>query len=136
MATYNWGFDYPMTACGNQDSNQYKFVTTASGGDDKVFELASGASAPAPIGILQDDPESGNAGQVRLLGISKVVADAEGTAIGYGDFLTAGSTGMAVHSAGSSVAAVALEALASGSGVYIECFVLPYASGNKADNTP
>lgn len=134
MANYSgFSFDLPMSACGDMASNQYKFVRQA--GTNKWFQLANGASSPAPLGVLQDDPESGNVGTVRILGTTKVMADGD-TAIVYGDYLTSGSTGMAVYSAGSNVAAIALEALASGSGVYIEALLLPFASGNKVDNTP
>jgi len=137
MANYNWGFDYPMTACGDQNSNQYKFVQCASGGTNGRFELATGGSNPAPVGVLQDDPESLNTGAVRILGVTKLMADAEGTAIGYGDWLVCGSVGMAVATTtGSNINAMALEALASGSGVYITALLLPGAGGNMGDNVP
>jgi hypothetical protein len=134
MATYNYGIYYPFSASGDLSAAQYRFVTQA--GTAKRVIRSTGACNPAPMGILQNDPRSGEEATVCVWGVSKVLADAEtGTAIAYGDFLTSGSTGMAVaNTNGSSVAAVALEALASGSGIYIECLVLPYASGNKADN--
>ena len=135
MANYNWGFDYPMTASGDMNSHQYKFVQVASGGAGNSFELSSGASNPAPTGVLQDDPESGQVGAVRILGVTKLMVNAD-SAITAGDYLTSSSTGQGVVNAGSSVAAVALESVASGSGVIIRALLLPYASGNKADNTP
>ena len=135
MANYNWGFDYPLSACGDANSLQYHFVQVASGGAGNTFEKSSGASNPAPFGVLQDDPESGQVGAVRVLGVTKLIVNAD-SAITAGDYLTSSSTGQAVVSTGSSVAALALESVASGSGVYIRALLLPYASGNKADNTP
>jgi len=135
MADYNWGFDYPMTASGDANALQYHFVQVASGGAGDTFEKSSGASNPAPTGVLQDDPESGNVGAVRILGVTKLIVNAD-SAINAGDYLTSSSTGQAVVSTGSSVAALALESVSSGSGVYIKALLLPYGSGNKADNTP
>lgn len=135
MANYNWGFDYPMTASGDAGSLQYHFVQVASGGAGNTFEISSGASKPAPLGVLQDDPESGQVGAVRILGVTKLIVNAD-TAITAGDYLTSSSTGQAVVNAGSSVAALALETVSSGSGIYIRALLLPYGSGNKSDNTP
>ena len=135
MATYNYGIDFPFSASGDLTAAQYRFVTQA--GTAKRIIRSTGASNPAPTGILQNDPRSGEEAAVRYIGVSKVVGDAEGGAIAYGDWLTSGSTGMAVvNTNGSSVAAMALEALASGSGVLIECLLVPFGSGNKADNVP
>lgn len=132
MATYNYGIDLPFSASGDLTNKQYYFVIPS--GAAKRVQVATGASNPAPLGVLQNDPRTGEEATVRVWGVSKVVADAD-TAIAYGDFLTSGSTGMAVvNTNGSSVAAVALQALSSGTGVYIEALLLPFASGNKADN--
>ncbi len=132
MATYNYGIDLPFSASGDLTAKQYYFVTHASAA--KRVQASTGASNPAPIGVLQNDPRTGEEATVRVWGVSKVVADAD-TAIGYGDYLTSGSTGMAViNTNGSSVAAMSLQDLTSGTGVYIEVLLLPFASGNKADN--
>ena len=135
MANYNWGFDFPMTACGDANALQYHFVQCASNGPGNTFEISSGGSGPAPIGVLQDDPESGNVGAVRILGVTKLIVNAD-TAITAGDYLTSSSTGQAIVNAGSLCAALALETVASGSGVIIQALLLPYGSGNKVDNTP
>jgi hypothetical protein len=134
VAKYQDGIDITLTANADLDDQQFYFVTAS--GTAPGVNVSTGASGPAPTGVLQNDPRSGEAATVRILGTTKVIAEAD-TAIGYGDYLTSGSSGMAVNNSnGSSVAGIALEALASGSGVLIEMMLLPYGSGNKLDNTP
>jgi len=128
-----WAWDETFSASGDLSSYQYRFVSPAS--TAKRVQLGTGASGPAPLGVLQDDPKSGYECVVRIQGTTKVSGDAEGTAIVYGDFLTCGSAGQAVVTTGSGFSAVALEALASGSGVNIEVMLLPH-SAYLADNTP
>jgi len=127
-----FAFDYTVSACGDLSSYQYRFVAPAA--TAKRVQLGSGASAPAPLGVLQDDPVSGEDGTVRVLGTTKLYVDA-GTAIAYGDWLTAGSDGQGVVSTGSVFAAMAMEAVSSGSGVLIEAMLFPFG-GFIADNTP
>ena len=131
---YNTQICIPLTASGDMNSYQYYFVTTASA--DSRFQVSTGASNPAPLGVLQDDPQSLQPGNVCVFGVTRVVADAD-TAIGYGDFITSGSNGMAViNTNGSSVAGIALETLTSGTGVTITAFISPFLSDNKTDNVP
>ena len=127
-----FAFDYTFSASGDLSSYQYRFVAPAS--TAKRIQLASGASGPAPLGVLQDDPVSGEDGTVRILGTTKLYMDA-GTAVGYGDFLTAGSAGQGVVTTGSAFHAMAMEAVASGSGVLAEALLLPHGA-YLADNTP
>lgn len=127
---FSW--DETFSASGDLSSYQYRFVKPAS--TAKRVLLASGASGAAPIGVLQDDPVSGEAANVRMLGSTKLYVDA-GTAIAYGDFLTSGSTGLGVVSTGSAFHAMACEDVASGSGILIEAILLPYGA-YLADNTP
>lgn len=139
MARYSgFAFDYPMSACGDLSGSgagggQYLFVMQSS--TAKRVMKATGGSNPAPIGVLQNSPRSGEEATVRVLGSTQVYADGD-TAIGYGDYVSSGSGGMAVVNAGSSVAGIAMEALTSGTGVLIEVLLVPYGSGNKSDNTP
>lgn len=137
MAAYSgFSFDYPFQANADLNSSQFYFVTASgTGGRAKGVNISTGASSPAPTGVLQNDPRSGEEATVRILGTTQVYGDAS-TAIAYGDYITSGSDGQAVVSTGSSVAGIAMEALASGTGVLIEVMLLPYTSGNKADNTP
>ena len=127
-----WAWDVTFSASGDLSAKQYYFMAPAS--TAKRVLTATGASGPAPIGVLQDDPVSGDDCAVRLQGSTKLVCDAA-TAIGYGDFLTSGSDGQGVISTGSAFHAMALEALASGSGVTIEALLLPHGA-YMADNTP
>ena len=115
----------------DMNSHQFKFVTTASTAGS--FKLATGGSGPAPLGVLQDDPRAGEPGNIRVFGTSKVSASG---AIGFGDFVVAGSHGLAVvqTAASAAVQGVALTALASGGG-YVEVLLTPLAVFST-DNTP
>lgn len=127
------GIDITLTASGDQNSNQYKFVQLATTAGR--FLVATGASGPAPIGVLQDDPASLDAGKIRVNGVSKVWIDGA-TAVGYGDFITCGSDGRGVVSAtaGSNpYYGIALKAVASGSSLIP---VLLTSGQVPADNTP
>jgi len=127
-----WAWDATFSACGDLSSYQYRFVRPAQ--TAKRVELALGASNSAPVGVLQDDPVSGRECVVRIQGSTSLSVNAT-TAILYGDFLTAGSDGQGEVTTGSGFSAMALEALASGSGVNIEVMLLPH-SAYLADNTP
>lgn len=127
------GLDITLTASGDQDSNQYKFVMLAQTANQ--FLLATGASGPAPIGVLQNDPQGGAAGRIRCGGVTQLWIDAA-TAVGVGDFVTCGSDGrgVVVSTAGSNnYFAQALEAVASGSALVS---VLLQTGQVAADNTP
>lgn len=128
-----FSFDFGrLKADADMASHQWKFVATGSAAD--YFELATGASGPAPLGVLQDDPEVNVPGRIRILGTTKVAASG---AIGYGDFVTCASNAHAVvqASASAAVQGIALGALASGSG-YIEVLLLGPGALSNADNTP
>ena len=132
MAVSLGNFDYTFSASGDLSSNQYYFVAPA--GTAKRVQVATGASGPAPLGILQDDPSSGDVCNVRIYGTSQLSVNAT-TAITYGDFLTSASDGQGVVTTGSAFHAMALETLASGSGIKIEVLLLPHGA-YLADNTP
>jgi hypothetical protein len=68
MATENGVLDVSVEAAEDLSSDQYKIVVLASG---KVRRPDSGSEAG--YGILQNAPVSGDAAQVRLIGISKIV---------------------------------------------------------------
>ena len=128
-----FAFDLPLSASGDLSAKQYYFVMPAS--SEGAILLATGASGPAPLGVLQNDPNEAASKEatVRVLGSTKVWADAA-TAIGYGDFITSGSDGRAVVTTASAFHGMALEALASGSAL-IEVLLLPHGAF-VADNTP
>ena len=127
-----FAFDLPMSASGDLSSAQYYFVTQAS--TAKRVQVATGACGPAPLGVLQNDPTSGEEATVRILGSTKVYTDAS-SAIVYGDFLTSGSDGQAVITTASAFHAMALEDLASGDGVVTEVLLIPHGAYVE-DNTP
>lgn len=135
MTAYNQGLNtITLSACGDASTWQNHFVKLAGGTDN--FNIATGASNPAPIGILQDDPESGNRGSIAVPngGRVKVRADATSVAIGVGDWLTAGSDGQAIVGSGCAVYGQALKAVASGASILIDMLWQP--SVTVADNTP
>ena len=112
-------------------THQWKFVTNASSAGN--FKPATGGCNPQPFGVLQDNPRAGHPGTIRVYGSTKVGASG---AIGYGDFVTSGSHwfAIAVSSASSIAAGIALGAITSGFG-YIEVLLMP-VSNTGADNTP
>lgn len=112
-------------------THQWKFVTTASSAGK--FKRATGGCNPMPIGVLQDNPQAGLPGDIRVYGSTKV--SASGT-IGFGDFVGSGSHGLAtlVNTASATAAGIALSAITSGSG-YIEVLLMPITN-TGADNTP
>lgn len=133
--TYNVGIDLPFSASGDSDTWQYHWVKPA--GTAKRFDLATGGSGPAALGVLQNDPRSGEEATVRVFGTTFIFADATSTAIGYADWLSCGSDGQAIIAAGSVVQGIALQALASGASVKIEAYIFPPSFQNVLeDNTP
>ena len=77
-----------FTAAADLSSKQYHFVVLASA---TTVNVAS-AITNAPIGILQNNPESGQQAIVAISGISKVVAD--GT-LAAGNFIGTSADGQA-----------------------------------------
>ena len=72
MAYESPGIDIgTFTAAADLSGKQYHFVVLASA---TTVNVAT-AITNAPIGILQNDPESGEQAVVRISGVSKVVAD-------------------------------------------------------------
>jgi hypothetical protein len=77
MAYEAGGTDLSWLAAEDLSSYQYRFITIAS---DTTVQLANGATE-YPIGILQNAPSSGEVAVVRVMGISKLVAN-DATAVG------------------------------------------------------
>ena len=72
MAYESPGIDFgTLTAAADLSAKQYYFVKLASATTVNVCT----ATTDRAIGILQNDPESGEQAVVRIFGISKVVAD-------------------------------------------------------------
>ncbi len=124
---------FTLSASGDQDGSQYKFVQGATTAGQ--FLLATGASGPEPLGVLQNDPKSLGAGQIQHQGITQLWIDAA-TAVANMDFITCGSDGRGVvaETAGSNnFFGIALRAVASGSALIP---VLLRRGQVAADNTP
>ena len=80
--------DLTFQAGGDLSGKQYYFVKMDS--DQQVILCT--AATDKVIGILQNKPESGEAATVRILGRSKVVADA---ALAIGDIISTQTDGQA-----------------------------------------
>lgn len=123
MTVYSgWGFDLSFKSAVNLSASQWQFVKAGSVVGE--INLATGASGPAALGVLQNDPQAGDEATVRILGSTKVKA-VVGTAITYGCWIMSGSGGIAEFAGGSAINGVALEALASGS-AYIQVLLMPF----------
>jgi len=74
---------------------QYYFVTAAStAGNVKV---ATGASNPAPLGVLQNSPSLGQEARLSMLGPTKVFAVTPSTCgIAQGRYVTVNASGQAI----------------------------------------
>jgi hypothetical protein len=86
----NVGMDWSLAANADLSLKQFYFmlVTSASKAD-----LCTGAASEAFMGVLQNDPTSGQAAEVRYGGISKVLC---GGSFNPGDFVTSDSNGKAI----------------------------------------
>jgi len=129
--------DVSFIADGDLSSStyQYCFVALSSCADDKVY-LAKAASAPYPIGVLQNSPCSGEEARVRCLGFTKLrvdtaaIADWAGTCPLYvNNFVQSGSLGVGVKAAcvgtGEVVSGRVISgSLSSGSG-FVHVLLLP-----------
>lgn len=68
---YTESGDISFIADTDLTAKQYYFVTAAS--TDFKVKLATGGSAPTPLGVLQNSPSAGQEARVRLHGTSKVL---------------------------------------------------------------
>ena len=121
-----------LLAPADAETWQYHFTTLSTTEGD--FALSTGASGPAPVGVLQDNPKNNLPGSIRTHGTTLVYADGSGTAINVRDFLTSGSDGQAVITTASGAMGYALQPVASGASILIEMVLTPVTV--LADNTP
>lgn len=107
-----------LVAAADLSAKQYHVVALAS--TSKQVKTAAAATG-AVIGILQNDPLSGEAASVVGAGMTKAVS---GAAISAGDLVTANSTGqcIATTTANNKVVGKAITA-AAGTAVLFEVFV-------------
>jgi hypothetical protein len=110
-------FDVSFEA--GEDLSNAQFLAVSLNSSGKVVKATHTSK---PIGILQDKPASGRAAEVRMLGISKVVA---GGAFTIGSVLAADDNGRLIAaSTGYYPIGIALEA-ATQAGQVVTAFILP-----------
>ena len=111
--------DVPFLADIDLTAKQYYFVMVASTLGN--ITTATGASNPAPIGVLQNAPSLGQEARVRVLGFTKLVGEATTCNLTYGKFFYSSSDGQAqpiITAAGSPICGTWLDAtLSSGSAI-------------------
>lgn len=96
--TAGGGIDETFLADVDLSSCQYRFVMPASTKD--YVTGATGASNPAPLGVLQNAPVAGAIARVRVFGVTCMVAvTPSGCGLAFGRFFTASTVGQAVPSA-------------------------------------
>ena len=101
--------DATFTADADLTAKQYFFVVPASTAGN--VKLATGASDPTPVGVLQNSPSAGQEARGRVLGFSKVVAESTSTCgMKWGRFGAAGSTGAFVSGCTSGLTGCAFNA--------------------------
>jgi len=137
MATYNFGIDKTYKAGMDLSNYQYGFVKFGASTLGSKIVNASTLSGSV-IGILQNKPVAEDEeAVVRVFGFSKVRSTTEdaGSPIVAGNWVQCASQGWAAGldlvNFGASQYAVgwATEAVATGSGQWIEIFVKPYRFG-------
>jgi len=124
---------YDKSFVAAQDLSSSQFYILSSSADDVVaICVASSAGGSGRAwGVLQNNPTSGNAANVRRLGMSKVVASSSGT-IAVGAFVGCSTGGLAVSATtGFWVIGIAASATTGGSGQIVEVVMSPqlYAAG-------
>jgi hypothetical protein len=118
-------FDTSKVASADLSAKQYFAVKLHTTED----QIALGAAVTdVCLGILQDKPKSGEAGRVRVHGVSKAVTDGSGTAIAIGDKLGTNTSGKLVkaHTADRPIIGTAMAA-SSADGTIIPVLLTPNA---------
>ncbi len=127
MANFSgMGLDLPFSASGDLGDYQYRFVKVAS--TMMRVDAATGASNPVPIGVLQNDPYSGDSAIVRVAGVTKVSVSSC-AAISVGQLLVCGSDARAelvstLTDAASAYSGISLEDIPAGTG-YVSMLLRP-----------
>lgn len=130
MATSSVGQAITKTFLADVDLSSYQYyVMGAASTAGKITPIV--AHAGSPMGVLQNDPTLGEEATLVVFGPTKVRATSEASAspLTFGGWVKSSSTGMATGFTNAAASAwglgMAYEALASGSGVYLEIFVMP-----------
>mgnify|MGYP003325985969 CR=1 FL=1 len=108
-------FDHSFKAAADLTTKQFYLVKLTAA--DTVGLTA--AVTDATIGVLQNKPNTAQAAQVRILGISKVVSDGSSTAIAVGDKLATNTSGKVVKNttSGRPIVGTALNASTTDGGI-------------------
>lgn len=117
MATTDALTTITLTAGADLSSDQYKIVQLSAA---NTVTLAT-ATTQAVIGVLVNAPGSGEAAQVAIQGVTKVIA---GGAVGATDLVTTNGAGKA---------ASATQADADGSDAFAKCFGICLEGTSSAD---
>lgn len=90
-------FDKSFTAAESLATSQFYIVSSSAAGVAAICTASSGITTVVAraYGVVQNNPTSGNAATVRVLGTSKVVASSSGT-IAVGAFVGSSTWGTAV----------------------------------------
>ena len=91
MAAEKSSFDESFKAGADLSALQYTFVSLSTLGADTVDLATSASTSPFILGVLQNDPSSSQAANVRLHGISRLSVSA---AIAVGAFVTTTTAGL------------------------------------------
>ncbi len=122
MSTYSGqGLELPMSASGDLDAVQYRFVRPAQ--TSRFVLQANGASNPYTVGVLQNDPRNGEAANVRTNGTTLLYMDCAASAVVYGGLITSSSVGLGIPQGSTSGSAPALGMVISG-GISSGCGIL------------
>lgn len=108
----------PLRAGENLSAQQYRFVVPGSVVGE--VKLATGASNPMPIGVLQNAPTVCQVAQVAVYGLATVAGQPSGCILINGTFITSSSIGTACAAgSGGVVLARWLDATASAVGTVV-----------------
>lgn len=108
--------DFSFNAASNMGSGSsgpgpastYRYTAVKATANDLEVAPSSSAGTPA-LGVLQNDPASGTAATVRMLGLSKIVVDGAAGTIVPGDKLGTDASGRGVKVTSGEFFAVALQ---------------------------
>ncbi len=130
MANYNsFQVVESFTAEVDLNSYQYCFVKSSSVTSGQVAPATTAAGSV--LGVLINDPKAGEEASVVMMGWTKMKANTESGAspLTMHGFIKSGSrgeaTGMANAAASTFAQGMAMEALTTGCGVYVNVLVLP-----------
>lgn len=131
---------FEVTFRANTDLSGYKYYPVTSASVEDYVKLATGASNPAPIGIIQNDTASnvGDPVSVKMFGVTKAMVLAATSAntacdIDMGHYLQATASGLAFVGGGGAHNARALGFLDSGCAI-INVFFHGWAACDSGDN--